>query len=277
MSGLSTGSDQTRRQLRRQWYSAGPAPWAVLAIFSIAIAACATLSLREHFEPNPGLIPAHGAPHDDRRTDDLADADAGADDEIPLYKDDAPPGFAWAAGEPIVQVGYRHQILGRVSYLLEDGRCDPSGGEVLGEPAIFQRLRRRAREVGGNAIIYAKVHGPHMQASDCERLRVYKVAGHEAGPWASGVIVWLDDGELDADGGVADFGGDDPRRPRTQPQGTQRSRREDELPPPLDSMPHNRTAASSASGSTSSDSTSSAPASASGDVSTSAKLGVGIP
>lgn len=207
-----------------------------LAAFTLAVgaAACATLSLSEHFLSAPGPVTPVA-------TSAWVDAgevvDASAESEaIPVYKDAAPPGFSRVAGQARVQVGYGHHIIGTVEYQLDDGRCDPSASGVLAEDTIFARLRDRAESEGGNAVIYAEVFGPQDLPTDCARLQEYRERGHPRGPWARGVIVWLATPE-DGDGGTADEDRHAAARQR-------RLRKEDELPPPIDTLPPTATTVS---------------------------------
>ena len=141
----------------------------------VLLGACASLELRERFTP------LHGQAAPVRAAED--------DGDVKLFVETAPEGFAWTAGQPEVQVGYNHIMLGHIELYLEDGLCRADGHHALSRRQVFARLKRRAEREGGNAVIYVTTEALDEATDDCARLESRKQAGYRAGPWASGYVV----------------------------------------------------------------------------------------
>lgn len=161
---------------------------------SLWVAACTALQLGSHFTAAPGPV---GPGHDVERP---------ASAEVAVFVGSAPDGFDWVAGEPEVQVGYRHRLLGRIDLRVDRGLCDGGDGGVLGPVAVFQALRQRARSVGADAVIYVDTQAHDLPRSDCARLARTGASAHER-PWATGWAVLLED-EAAPDAGMTDAGQD---------------------------------------------------------------------
>ena len=83
----------------------------------VLLGACASLELRERFTP------LHGQAAPVRAAED--------DGDVKLFVETAPEGFAWTAGQPEVQVGYNHIMLGHIELYLEEGLCRADGQHAL--------------------------------------------------------------------------------------------------------------------------------------------------
>ncbi|MDD9943128.1 MAG: hypothetical protein OXU20_18950 [Myxococcales bacterium] len=162
---------------------------ALLLLGLLVAAACSTLGLRETFVASGDVIELTSAEAERPAGEPQ---EKGQAERVRLFLRSAPDGFELISGEPAVQVGYGHRIVGRVDLHLGRGACDPGQAHNLAREAVLRKLRDRARVEGGDAVIFIDTRAEDVWMSDCDRLDQVgpEVAHH--GPWASGWVVRLE-------------------------------------------------------------------------------------
>lgn len=166
------GGGRSARRASLRWVPA-------VSLWALGLWACSALHLKERFVADGEVIEV------------LEEGPEQSKEPVRVFLRSAPEGFDFIAGRPVVQPGYHHRLLGRVDLWVDRGVCDGADGGHLSRETVLARLRARAHQEGGDALVYVDTRAEAGYQNDCERIEAVGDSLFDR-PWAEAWVARLE-------------------------------------------------------------------------------------